>query len=135
MESFLAAIKARFTAASLPATITGSIWLNNAPAGTVAPYAIIRPVVSPTTQVYGSGKGFTEPQVDFVVRAAGADTALAACETLATAYRNQILTISGGQMLNVLQISDPIPEPSDPTPDESGNDSFGWIVSFRFSIA
>lgn len=136
METFLAAIKARFIAASgLSAAITGGLHINIAPPSTAMPYAIFTPIVSPTTQVYGAGAGFTEPQGQFVIRAVGSDAALLLCEQLAAAYRNQTLTISGGKMLNNVQTSDPIPEPGDPGQDEQGRDTFGWIVSFRFSIA
>ena len=132
MTSLLTAIQTLFTS-SLAGSITGGLYIGVVPPGTAAPYAVMNVISSPTTQTYGTVGGFTEPEIQFTVRSSGAAAALALAESLRDAYKNQVLSLSSGKMLNTVLTQDPIPEPQDPTQDESGNDSFGWIISFRFA--
>ncbi len=134
MTSLLAALQSRFTAAGLNSTITGGLYLNIVPPQTAMPYAVARPGYSPTTQTYGSGGGYTEPPIDFIVVGVQANTTLVMAEALRDAYKNQVLTLSSGKMLNCLNIGDPFPGSQFPDRDEQGRDVWEWIVPFRYSV-
>ncbi len=133
MQTLIAALQTKFAAASLDGTITGMMHLEEAPSGTSMPYAVMHVISAPFTQLY-TVSGFGEPQIDFVVRAVGANSALVLCESLRDAYKNAILTLSSGQMVNTVLTMDCVPEPQDPVRDEQSRDTFGWIVSFRFTV-
>lgn len=133
MKYLLDAIVDRFTAASLGTTITGGIHHNIADDGTAMPYAVYRLVAAPNTQFYGS-MGINEPQVDFIVRGVQDDVTLLLCQSLRDAYVNQVLTLTSGRMLNCNLVMDCTPEPEDPIEETQGRDSWGWIVSFRYSV-
>lgn len=133
MRSLLVALQSRFVSANLNATM-GGLYLGVAPTGSTMPYATARPMVSPVTQTYGTTGGYSEPQVDFFVTGVDPDAALLLCESLRDGYKNQVLTISGGKMLNCLLVNDPIPGGEFPVKDAAGNDAFEWMTSFRFSV-
>lgn len=132
MLALLTAIESRFASASLPTSITGGLWLNMLPPNSVIPYAAVFVADSPTTQLYGSNS-FTEPLVDFVVRGVGANASLALAEALRDAFKNQILTLSSGKMVNTVLLGDPIAQGDDPVKNEQGDDTFGWVIPFRFT--
>lgn len=134
MKSFLTALQSRFTSAGLATTITGGLHLNLVPPNTSMPYAVVRAPISPTTQTYGSSGGFSEPYVDFIVVGKGPADTLTLAESLRDAYKNQILSVSGGTMINCIQSSDPIPSPEFPETDEQADDAFAFVVSFRYSV-
>lgn len=135
MQNLLDAIKSFFTnnaSGPLSGTITGGLFLNTAPEGTLMPYATYRLIGSPTTQTYVAS--FTEPMIDFGIVGVDAKDTLVLCEALRDAYAGSLLTLASGKMLNSILAMDPIPAADFPYKDEQARDCFEWIVSFRFSI-
>lgn len=138
MKKFLTALVAYTNAAGsgpLTDTITGKFWLNAAPTGTAMPYCLITIAGGTTNHKYGSAApSFEESVIQFTVRAAAANTALDLVENATTGLcakmDGTVLTISSGQHFQMMRLGPPIPEPQDPSENEQGQDTFGWIVQY-----
>jgi hypothetical protein len=100
--------------------------------GATMPYAVFTVIAAPATSRYG-GVAFAAPQIQFTARDVGSAAALAKCELIIAALDERAFSISGKQNFFTRRLHDPIPEPADPTEDEQGRDTFGWIVTYEFA--
>jgi hypothetical protein len=139
MQKILAAIKSYWDGASSLSSTVGSLYLGVAAQGATAPYAVYTVITAPSTSKYG-GVSYSEPLIQFTVRgagsaSAGANAALVKAELVMAAMDEHAFSLSGSQHMNILRIGEPIPEPQDPTAQESGFDTFGWILQYQLSVA
>lgn len=134
MQRLLAALKTAFTDnATINAAVTGGLHFMEAQPGTAMPYAVMTPVASPTTSKYG-GIAFSEPTIQFTFRQIGANAALQVAETVMGVLDDLSLTLADSkQCFYLRRQGEPLPEPDDPDQDESGNDVYGWIVTYDFA--
>lgn len=133
MITLLDALQTRFTVASLDSTITGGLHAGLAPERTAQPYAYHNGIGADYLQPYGTTAQNEVVRLQFNVVGVGFRAVGALCESLATAYRDQVLAISGGTMVHVHQDSpcEHDPEPIDQ--DEQGRDVWRWYVAFTFA--
>jgi len=130
MNALSDALKARFDATAVTHGITGGYWAGEAKEGTAMPYCIAD---VPTASLDESYSSVAETvTVDFKVIAVGRRAAIAFAELLATQFRGVVLTVSGGTMFHVNQITAAIPiGPLDA--DQYGKNVWEAVVSFEFS--
>jgi hypothetical protein len=129
MTGLLTAITAYWNATSALVTSIGPLGLMESPPGTALTYVVLNPITAPKTWNYGS-TSFAEPLIQFTVRGTTAAASLALAEAMCAILDDKVFTISGKQNFGFVRIGDPIPEPSDPEIDQSGNPSFGWVVQY-----
>ena len=130
------AIKTRFTAASLNATITGGLYQGGAPIGATMPYAVFIILNAPRSASFS-----TEPytaHVQFTVIGDGANAVGVLAEALVAAY-NVTLTLDPTSKKNTHTrvLTEPFgmkqPE-GDPMKDSSVNDVWGYHCEVEYVV-
>lgn len=123
------ALQNQFKNSSLPAQITGGLWIAEVAPGTAYPYATFRPIGGPMDYQF-TNKIMENAAFSFSTYAAGADASLNLAAALDAIYNLQPLAISTGRVIAVMRQSSFMQPPYDGF-DQNNNPVFHTVADYK----